>query len=126
MQGNRGRDTRPELALRRALHARGARYFVNRRPLPSFRRTADLLFPRKKVAVFVDGCFWHGCPIHHTVSKTNAAYWRDKVSRNIARDQETDEVLRREGWTVVRLWEHEPLEEAVAKVLIALTSDSGG
>src|SRR3954447_11275941 len=107
MQSNRGRDTKPELALRRELHRRGLRYFVNRRPLVDVRRTADLLFPRARVAVFLDGCFWHGCPEHHTVAKRNATYWARKVERNRARDRQTDELLRAQGWTVVRIWEHE-------------------
>src|SRR5829696_7027401 len=89
MRANRGRDTGPELALRRALHARGLRYFVNRRPVSSLRRTADLVFPRVKVAVFVDGCFWHGCPKHHTPAKTNSDFWANKVERNRERDAET-------------------------------------
>src|SRR4051812_33844725 len=93
MQANRGRDTGPELALRRSLHARGLRYFVNRRPVRTIRRTADILFPRGRLAIFVDGCFWHGCPQHHTVAASNADYWADKVEQNRARDRETDELL---------------------------------
>ncbi|GAA1739312.1 very short patch repair endonuclease [Nonomuraea bangladeshensis] len=107
MQSNRGKDTRPELALRRAVHALGLRYRVSVRPLPSVRRTADLVFPKVKVAVFMDGCFWHGCPDHHTKSATNAEYWAEKVRRNRERDAETDRLLREAGWTVVRVWEHE-------------------
>lgn len=117
MQGNRSRDTRPEMALRQALHARGLRYFVNRRPLSALRRTADIVFPRKKLAVFVDGCFWHGCPEHHTLAKTNAEFWADKVSTNTARDRETDALLRADGWTVVRVWEHEALADSIQRVL---------
>src|SRR5690242_1595504 len=74
MRANRGRDTAPELAVRRAVHRLGLRYRVSARPIASLRRTADLVFPRQRVAVFVDGCFWHGCPVHHTVAKTNAAF----------------------------------------------------
>lgn len=107
MQSNRGRDTGPELALRRAVHALGLRYRVSIRPLPAVRRTADLVFTRAKVAVFMDGCFWHGCPEHHTKSATNAEYWAEKVRRNRERDAETDRLLREAGWTVVRIWEHE-------------------
>ncbi|RQW84068.1 very short patch repair endonuclease [Micromonospora globispora] len=116
MQANTGRDTRPELALRRAVHALGLRYYVNRRPIKSVRRTADLLFPRLRLAVFLDGCFWHGCPDHHTVAKRNAAFWAEKVSTNRRRDAETNAVLATAGWIVVRIWEHEPAEEAAAKV----------
>ena len=74
MVANRGRDTGPELALRRVLHARGLRYYVNRRPLPTVRRTADIVFPRARLAVFIDGCFWHGCPDHHSTAKTCLLY----------------------------------------------------
>lgn len=107
MQGNKGRDTKPELALRRAVHALGLRYRVSIRPLPEVRRTADLVFSRVKVAVFLDGCFWHGCSKHHTKSRTNAEYWAEKVERNRARDRETDRILAEAGWLVIRIWEHE-------------------
>lgn len=114
MQGNRGRDTRPELALRRAAHALGLRYRVGVRPLPGFRRTADLVFPRAQIAVFLDGCFWHGCETHHTIAATNAGYWAEKVVRNRERDRETDRALADAGWAVLRVWEHEdPVEAAV-------------
>ncbi|WP_152185462.1 very short patch repair endonuclease [Segeticoccus rhizosphaerae] len=120
MQANRGRDTRPELALRRALHSRGLRYYVNRRPEKTIRRTADIVFPRARVAVFVDGCFWHGCPEHHTVAKANARFWADKVTHNRVRDLETNELLRGRGWNVLRIWEHVPVDVAVNAVLSAL------
>lgn len=107
MQANRSRDTGPELRLRRAVHALGLRYRVATRPLPQFRRTADLVFTRVKVAVFVDGCFWHGCPTHHTRPRANAEYWSAKVERNRDRDLETTAVLQAAGWTVLRFWEHE-------------------
>lgn len=116
MRANRGRDTTPELALRRELHRRGLRYFVNRRPVKEVRRTADLVFPRLRLAVFVDGCFWHGCPTHHTVAKTNAEFWAAKVARTRERDHETDEALRVRGWTVVRVWEHEAVDTAADTV----------
>lgn len=116
MQSNRGRDTGPELRLRSELHRRGLRYFVDRAPIKDVRRRADLVFPRKKVAVFVDGCFWHGCPEHHTVSKTNAEYWAAKVETNRWRDRDTDALLEAEGWTVVRVWEHDAVEIAADRV----------
>lgn len=116
MQANKGRDTIPELALRRAVHALGLRYRVSIRPLPSIRRTADLVFTRAKVAVFLDGCFWHGCPEHHTASRTNAAYWMDKVERNLARDAETNRLLTSAGWSVIRVWEHEDPDTAAKRV----------
>ena len=116
MQSNKSRDTGPEMALRRAVHALGLRYRVSARPLPQFRRTADLVFTKVKVAVFMDGCFWHGCPQHHTQSATNAAYWADKVRRNRERDRETDRLLREAGWTVIRVWEHEDPAEAAGRI----------
>lgn len=90
----------------------GLRYFVNRRPVKTLRRTADVVFPRLTVAVFIDGCFWHGCPEHHTASRTNPEYWAAKVQQNRTRDAETDERLKAAGWTVIRLWEHVPVSVA--------------
>lgn len=116
MQANKGRDTKPELALRRAAHALGLRYRVSARPMPAIRRTADLVFTRRKVAVFLDGCFWHGCPDHHTKAATNAGYWAEKVRRNRERDAETDRLLQEAGWTVIRVWEHEDPTEAASKI----------
>ena len=126
MQANRGRDTGPELALRRALHAEGLRFYVNRRPERTLRRTADIVFPRARVAIFVDGCFWHGCPEHHTVAKTNEAFWAHKVEANRARDLETNQLLGDRGWTVLRIWEHVPAEEGVAAIKRALRNRPGG
>lgn len=116
MLGNRSRDTAPELALRSAVHALGLRYRVAVRPLPNLRRTADLVFTRARVAIFLDGCFWHGCPEHHTKAKSNADYWSLKVDRNRARDRETDSLLRDAGWLPIRVWEHED-PAAAARVI---------
>ncbi|MFD0850889.1 very short patch repair endonuclease [Actinomadura adrarensis] len=116
MQANKSRDTKPELALRRAVHSLGLRYRVSLRPLPAIRRTADLVFTRAKVAVFLDGCFWHGCPQHHTKARTNADYWAEKVVRNRERDAETDQVLDDAGWQVIRVWEHEDPIQAATKI----------
>ncbi|NEA46546.1 very short patch repair endonuclease [Streptomyces sp. SID10815] len=116
MQANRSRDTGPEMALRRAVHARGLRYRVAARPIKELRRTADLVFTKAKVAVFLDGCFWHGCPEHHTVARRNGDYWAAKVERNRTRDEDTDRRLGEAGWTVVRVWEHEDPLEAVSRV----------
>ncbi|MGV8979180.1 MAG: very short patch repair endonuclease [Cellulomonas sp.] len=107
MQSNRSRDTAPELALRHHLHARRLRYRVAYPPIPSLRRTADIAFTRARVAVFVDGCFWHGCPEHYRAPTLNAEYWAPKVARNQARDTDTTAQLRAAGWTVLRYWEHE-------------------
>ncbi|MCD0486168.1 very short patch repair endonuclease [Streptacidiphilus sp. ASG 303] len=122
MLGNRSRDTSPEKALRSLVHAAGLRYRVCARPLPDLRRTADLVFRPAKVAVFVDGCYWHGCPVHYVPPKTNPGYWSDKVARNIARDRDTDERLRAAGWTVLRFWEHEPSDECALRVLDTVAS----
>lgn len=116
MQSNKGRDTKPELALRQAVHAMGLRYRVSARPIPKVRRTADLVFTRARLAVFLDGCFWHGCPQHHTVAKTNADYWATKVDTNRRRDRQTDELLAEAGWAVLRIWEHEDPSEAARRV----------
>jgi DNA mismatch endonuclease (patch repair protein) len=116
MKANRSRDTRPELALRSAAHALGLRYRVNTRPLPGLRRTADLVFSRLKIAVFVDGCFWHGCPEHFRSSKINASFWATKIADNRERDHDTDHRLSDAGWTVIRIWEHEDPCEAAQRI----------
>ncbi|WP_211372275.1 very short patch repair endonuclease [Mycolicibacterium grossiae] len=116
MQSNKSRDTKPELALRSAVHKLGLRYRVDTRPLTTMRRRADLVFTRAKVAVFLDGCFWHGCPVHHTKAAANATFWADKVTTNRARDRDTDARLAEAGWVSVRIWEHEDPAEAAARV----------
>src|SRR5215213_9270407 len=113
MQGNRRRDTTPEMAVRRLAHASGLRYRVDAKPLPHLNRRADLVFTRVKVAVFIDGCYWHGCPEHGTTAKSNPDYWNAKIARNRERDAETDRLLIGAGWTVVRAWEHETPEDVV-------------
>jgi DNA mismatch endonuclease (patch repair protein) len=126
MQGNRARDTVPELRLRSALHALGYRYRVSARPLPELARTADLVFRRCRIAVFVDGCYWHGCPKHYGEPATNAEYWRGKIGRNRERDADTNFRLRAAGWRPVRVWEHEPLPVAVSRVVEALRAADVG
>ena len=106
MLANRGRDSGPELMVRRRLHAAGLRYRVDYAPLGG-RRRADIVFTRQLVAVFIDGCFWHGCPLHGTTPKRNSDYWGPKLARNTRRDHETNAMLRGAGWTVLRFWEHE-------------------
>ena len=120
MQANRRRDTSPELLVRRAVHALGLRYRVDAKPLPELNRRADLVFTKAKVAVFVDGCYWHGCPRHGTAAKTNAAYWGPKIQRNKDRDVDTDQRLRNAGWTVVRVWEHDDPGQAATVVASAV------
>lgn len=100
------RDTKPERYLRSILHRRGLRFRVDYRPLADSRTRADIALVRHRIAIFVDGCFWHGCPLHGTMSKTNSAWWRDKLRRNRQRDRVATKKLKREGWTVVRFWEH--------------------
>jgi DNA mismatch endonuclease (patch repair protein) len=107
------RDTIPEMALRRELHHRGLRYFVHRRPVAGIRREADIVFPRLRLAVFVDGCFWHGCPEHGSIPVRNDWYWKPKLEENRARDRDTNVRLEYAGWTVLRFWEHDsPLVSA--------------
>jgi len=110
------RDTAAEIAVRRLLHAAGLRYRVDARPLPGLRRTADIVFTRQRVAVFVDGCFWHACPDHGTVPKANADWWAAKLARNIQRDRDTSEQLAAAGWQVVRIWEHEDPTAAADRI----------
>ena len=126
MRANRRTDTKPELALRRALHRLGYRYRKDYRlDLESGRRVRpDIAFTARKVAVFVDGCFWHACPEHGSKPRANEWYWGPKLIRNVERDRVTDAALILAGWTVVRLWEHVPLDEAVATVVTALTATS--
>lgn len=116
------RDTRPEIALRSHLHALGLRYRVDKAVLPDKRRRVDVVFGPARVAVFVDGCFWHGCPEHGTLPRSNATYWREKIEANRARDADTNARLEREGWAVVRLWEHEDMAER-AQAVAALVRD---
>ncbi|WP_330175655.1 very short patch repair endonuclease [Streptomyces sp. NBC_01498] len=110
------RDTKPEVAVRKLLHASGHRYRVNARVPDMPRRSVDIMFTRAKVAVFLDGCFWHGCPVHATQPKANAEWWREKLDKNIARDKETSGHLEAAGWTVLRFWEHERPEEIASQV----------
>jgi DNA mismatch endonuclease (patch repair protein) len=117
MQSNRSRDTSPETAVRRILHARGLRYRVDHQPLSELRRRADIVFPKRRVAVFIDGCFWHGCPTHGTMTfHTNASFWLAKIKRNAARDLETTARLEEAGWLVLRYWEHETPEVVAAAI----------
>jgi DNA mismatch endonuclease (patch repair protein) len=101
------RDTRPELLLRSELHQRGLRYRVQVKVPGNRRRTIDIAFTRARLAVYVDGCFWHGCPQHHVRPRANSEWWEWKIARNQARDQDTDRELGEAGWEVLRIWEHE-------------------
>ncbi len=110
------RDTGPELALRSELHRRGLRFRVDRAPVPGVRSRADIVLRPARVAVYVDGCFWHSCPEHGTRPKANAEFWERKLKRNRERDAETDRLLAEHGWAVVRIWEHEDPFEAADRV----------
>jgi DNA mismatch endonuclease, patch repair protein len=121
MRANRRKDTKPELALRRALHARGYRYRKDYRlELTGSRVRPDIAFTARRVAVFVDGCFWHCCPQHGSQPANNTWYWTPKLARNVERDRAADAALAAAGWRVVRVWEHESLEGAVAAVVAAV------
>lgn len=116
----RRKDTKPELDLRRILHARGMRYRVVH-PVPGRpRRTIDVAFTRVKVAVFIDGCFWHACPEHRTQPRANSEWWTEKLAQNVSRDRDTDQHLTALGWTVLRFWEHEDMASAAEAVEQAL------
>lgn len=121
MVAQRTRDTGPERTLRSELHRRGFRYRVHVRPIPALRRQADIVFSREKIAIFVDGCFWHGCVEHRGSPKRNTDWWRLKIAENRARDADTDRRLADAGWTVIRVWEHEAAEAAAERITDAVT-----
>jgi len=115
----RGKNTKPELILRRALWRKGYRYRIHY-PIEG---KPDIVFPGKKVAVFIDGCFWHGCPLHGKKPTNNSDFWRKKIERNIRRDLDVNIALREQHWTVVRVWEHEVadnLDAAVSEIVTVL------
>ena len=125
MGGVKKRDNGPEMAVRRLLHAAGLRYRVAW-PVPGQRRrTIDIAFTRARLAVFIDGCFWHGCPLHATSPKANAAWWAEKISTNRARDADVTSQLEDMGWTVLRFWEHEEPEDVVSAIVDRLASPDG-
>lgn len=117
MQANRRRDTQPELRVRSLLHSAGLRYRVDAPPLSTLRSRADVVFARSRVAVFIDGCYWHGCPEHYRVPRVNTNYWAPKIEGNRERDRRVDRALVDAGWTVLRFWEHEPPEDIAATVI---------
>jgi DNA mismatch endonuclease (patch repair protein) len=110
MSAIRSENTKPEMALRRALWSRGLRFRIH-----YGNEKIDIAFPSQKIAVFVDGCFWHGCPLHSHIPKSNKEYWLPKLKKNMERDKETTKKLATESWTVLRFWEHELLD--IKKVL---------
>lgn len=123
MSAQKRTGTAPEMLLRRQLHAMGLRYRVNM-PIPGLpRRRADVTFTKAKLAVFVDGCFWHRCPRHATDPATRGTWWEKKLDGNVARDRETDEHLRELGWVVMRFWEHDDMEWAARLVAATLSRE---
>lgn len=120
MQRQRRRDTRLELEIRKRLHALGYRYRVDLRLEPSLRVRGDIVFTRRKVVVFVDGCFWHGCPEHATAPKNNSEWWRKKLDANRERDRHNRKALREMGWTVITVWEHESPESVIEQLTASL------
>ena len=117
MRANRGVDTGPEIRLRSLVHKAGLRYAIDVRPEPDINRRADIVFRAAKVAVFVNGCFWHGCPKHYSAPKSNKRYWSAKVRRNRERDAETRVLLKRRGWRVLVFWEHQPVQPCSERVV---------
>jgi DNA mismatch endonuclease (patch repair protein) len=119
MRANRGTDTRPEVALRAALHRRGFRFRKNARLdlAPGRRVRPDIVFPKLRLAIFVDGCYWHGCSLHRSIPVSNTAFWRTKIEGTRERDEIQNEWLMMSGWTVIRVWEHEPATEAAERVI---------
>ena len=120
MARTRGFDNPRERALRSKLHRMGLRFRIHHRAIPGTKRTIDIAFTRLRLAVFCDGCFWHGCPQHATQPKTNVEWWKQKLSTNVSRDRDTDARLLESGWSVLRIWEHEPVDEAVAAIAARL------
>jgi DNA mismatch endonuclease (patch repair protein) len=125
MVANRGRDTKPEQQIRSLLQRTGLRFRKHARPLKGLRCQADVLFPKEKVAVFIDGCFWHGCPQHGHAPRRNELYWADKIARNMARDQRNSEALDSAGWLALRYWEHEPPEKIASEIRDAVLRRRG-
>ena len=117
MRANKGKNTKPELRIRRIVHASGLRYRVDYRPEESLNRRGDLVFLRSKVVVFIHGCFWHGCPKHFSVPKSNKSFWKTKIDTNQKRDKETQWYLQKKGWKVVTIWEHSSPEKEAAKII---------
>jgi DNA mismatch endonuclease (patch repair protein) len=122
MRANRGRDTSPEKKLRHSIHRQGLRYAIDVRPETDLNRRADIVFRSARVAVFVNGCFWHGCVRHFCEPKKNRAYWSSKIKKNRERDRQTYRLLTRRGWKLFVIWEHQDLEMSAKKIAIEVRS----
>jgi len=124
----RQKDTKAELNLRKALHSKGLRYRLHVALLSKPRRVADIVFYSARVAIFVDGCFWHGCPEHASWPKSNPEFWREKIEANRARDADTDRRLETLGWSVVRVWSHENAVDAADRIaqIVGIKKHDGG
>jgi len=115
MSAIRSKNTAPEIAIRKALFVKGYRYRIHYGP-----KKIDIAFPSKRLAIFIDGCFWHVCPIHSHVPKTNKNYWVPKLEKNAKRDKTVVQELIAEGWTVLRFWEHDSIDEVLKKIIVSL------
>lgn len=120
LRRQRRRDTKPEVELRSALHRRGLRFRIDQKPLSAIRSRADIVFGPAKVAVFVDGCFWHSCPVHGSIPVNNREWWAAKLAGNLERDRRVDLELSSAGWFVIRIWEHEDPHAAAASIETAV------
>jgi len=120
MQRNVGHETEPEMKLRSALHKLGLRFRKDCNLESKLKIKADIVFPKPQVCVFVDGCFWHGCPLHFKVPKTHSAWWKEKIDDNKRRDLRQTRALKRRGWKVLRLWEHEITEKRLSKISVKI------
>ncbi|HUC00385.1 MAG TPA: very short patch repair endonuclease [Solirubrobacterales bacterium] len=123
MLGNKS-ESALEMELRSALHRKGLRFRKHTRPIESLRCRPDIVFPRQRLAVFVDGCFWHRCPIHGEMPRANREWWQAKFKATVVRDRRNNEFLTRHGWTVLRFWAHEPIEQMVAQVMETLVEST--
>lgn len=122
MRRTKRRDTKCEIALRKELYRLGLRYRVDLRVVPGVLQRADICFRKLKVAIFVDGCFWHRCPIHGTMPKSNELWWREKLQANVDRDERSRKLLQAAGWSVIRIWEHEDAIDAAVRIVAILAS----
>ncbi|MCV7316134.1 very short patch repair endonuclease [Mycolicibacillus parakoreensis] len=117
MRAQKTSGTGIELRVRRRLHALGYRYRVDCRPLADHKFRGDIVWRGRRIAVFLDGCFWHGCPEHGTIPKSNTEWWLAKLQENRDRDRRVDTLLRQRGWRVLRFWEHDDIDDIVQTVI---------